>query len=202
MNGFHWLVGFINSMKVFENQLDANVCKMICQFASEQLLSSNYRKPAVTMWSNFAWPQHIVKDSTAVFIFVTPNEFLNDIQNCLEQLNIFDAQTDYPFVNETNPDYCSLCLTYVWTPHSYIPVHSDGTHRKTVTIYCNEFWSAEKGGILQWFDSEKNAWQEFIPSRGTVILNDKDELHATTPVKNDFRISLQIFLLGASAVKS
>lgn len=191
-------------MKVFDNQLDPDVCKRICDFASDQLLSANFKKTPVRMWSNFAWPQHIVKDSTAVFILVTPQEFLSEIQNCLERLSIFNPETDFPFVNEDNPDYCSLCLTYIWTPHSYIPVHSDGKHRKTVTIYCNQSWSAEKGGILQWFDTEKNAWQEVVPSCGTVVLNDKDEMHATTPVqtRGEFRISLQIFLFGASAVKS
>jgi hypothetical protein len=185
-------------MKVFPNQFPADVCKRICDFAIDQITSANYKKPQVTMWSNFGWPEHIVKDSTAVFIFVTPKEFLNDVQNCLEQLSIFNAATDYPFVNESNPDYCSLCLTYVWTPNSYIPVHSDGKHRKTVTIYCNESWSAEQGGILQWFDSEKNAWDELIPSCGTVVFNDNDEKHATTPVKSvgKFRISLQIFILS------
>ncbi len=185
-------------MKVFHNQLDVNVCKKICEFASEQLLSANDKKSPVIMWSNFAWPKHIVKDSTAVFIFVAPQPFLKDIQLCLEQLSIFDPEKDYPLVNENNPEHCSICLIYVWTPHSYIPVHSDGKHRKTVTIYCNESWDPEKGGILQWFDSEKNVWQELVPSCGTVVSNDKDEIHTTTPVQacGNFRVSLQIFLLS------
>jgi hypothetical protein len=189
-------------MKVFHNQLDAGICKNICDFALDQLLSSNFNKTPVRMWSNFAWPRHIVKDSTAVFIFVTPQEFLNEIQSCLERLSIFDSRKDFPFINEENPNYCSLCLIYVWTPHSYIPVHSDGMHRKTVTIYCNDMWSPEKGGILQWFDPEKNAWQELVPACGTVVFNDQDEKHATTPVltQGEFRISLQIFLLSSQQI--
>jgi 2-oxoglutarate-Fe(II)-dependent oxygenase superfamily protein len=186
-------------MKVFHNQLDVNVCKRICDFVSEQLMSANHKKPAVTMWSNFAWPQRIVKDSTAVFIFVTPQQFLEDIQHCLQQLSIFDPEKDYPFINESNPDQSSICLTYVWTPHSYIPAHSDGKHRKTITIYCNEFWGSERGGILQWFNAEKKTWEELVPTCGTVVFNDKDEVHTTTPVQppGNFRVSLQIFLLSS-----
>ncbi|MCI0443793.1 2OG-Fe(II) oxygenase [bacterium] len=185
-------------MKVFQNQLGVNVCKKICEFVAEQLLSANNKKNPVIMWSNFAWPQHIVKDSTAVFIFVTPQQFLKEIQHCLEQLSIFDPEKDYPLLNENNPDHSSICLIYVWTPQSYIPAHSDGKHRKTVTIYCNESWGPEKGGILKWIDPEKNAWQELVPSCGTVVFNDKDEIHTTTPVqaRGDFRVSLQIFLLS------
>lgn len=151
------------------------------------------------MWSNFAWPEHIVRDSSAVFIFVTPQQFLKDIQICLENLSIFDPEKDYPLTDASNPDHCSICLIYVWTPQSYIPVHSDGKHRKTVTIYCNESWSSERGGLLQWIDSETKTWQELVPTTGTVVFNDKDEVHTTTRVQGEgnFRVSLQIFLLSS-----
>ena len=204
MKAIYRLYCVIDSMKIFNHQLPLDLCKNICDFALNQILNVDFKKAPVTMWSNFGWPQHIVKDSTAVLIFLTPRQFLEEIQSCLEELAIFNAEVDLPFINESNPDLCSLCLTYVWTRNSYIPVHRDGKHRKTVTIYCNEKWTPEMGGVLQWFDSEKNAWDELVPSCGTIVFNDKDEAHATTPVlaHNDFRISLQIFILSSGQAGS
>lgn len=183
-------------MKVFPNRLDSSLCKRICDFATDQILNVNMDKSPVTMWTNFGWPKHIVKDSTAVFCFMTPVEFLEEIESCLKGLEILDPEKDLPLVRQHDSDGHSICLTYVWTPNSYIPIHRDGKYRKTVTVYCNPTWTYEQGGVLQWLSADTGKWETIIPSCGTLILNDQDESHATTPVKqNGFRISLQIFVL-------
>jgi hypothetical protein len=179
-------------MKIFYNQLDAATCHRIHDFATNQILCVDGNKPPVRMWTNYAWPASIIKDSSPVLCFVMPEEFLEEIQGSLIRAGVFDPEIDSPLLNGI-----STCLIYVWTPNSYIPLHRDGDHRKTMTIYCNEEWSYEMGGVFQWFDYEFKKWESLIPSCGTIIFNDRDEPHATTPVKtrDQFRISVQIFVL-------
>ena len=179
-------------MKVFYNQVEPDTCRRICDFANDQILNVDWEKQPVRMWTNYGWPESIIKDSATVLCFVTPEEFLEEIQLSLTNAGIFDPETDSPLLNGI-----SSCLIYVWTYNSYIPLHRDGEHRKTMTVYCNESWNYEKGGVFQWFDYENKKWESFIPSCGTLIFNDKDEPHATTPVKvrDQFRISLQVFVL-------
>jgi hypothetical protein len=179
-------------MKVFYGHMQEDLCQRMCDFVHNQVLKVDWEKPPVRMWTNFAWPEAIIKDSAAVLCFLTPDEFLDEIQNSIYSAGVFDPEKDSPLRGGI-----STCLTYVWTYNSYIPLHQDGKHRKTLTVYCNESWNYEKGGVFQWFDYENRKWESLIPGRGTVIFNDKDEPHATTPVKTreQFRISLQIFLL-------
>jgi len=144
------------------------------------------------MWTNFGWPESIIKDSAAVLCYVTPEEFLDEIQRSLPHAGAFDPEKDSPLMNGN-----STCLIYVWTYNSYIPLHRDGEHRKTMTVYCNESWNYEKGGVFQWFDYDNKKWESLVPACGTLIFNDRDEPHATTPVRTrtEFRISLQLFIL-------
>jgi hypothetical protein len=181
-------------MKVIPHALDPKICEEVCKFAQDQLTKVDPRKEPVRMWTNFGWPASIIQDSAPVLCFVTPDSLLDGIQSCLESHGIFDSNSDLPLINGSER---SICLTYVWTYNSYIPRHKDGEFRKTVTIYCNPTWSYEKGGMFQWFHPETEQWESLVPSCGTLIFNDRDLIHATTPVKSqtEFRISLQIFIL-------
>jgi hypothetical protein len=184
-------------MKVIPAAFNEKICEDICKFALDQMFSVDYTKPPVRMWTNYGWPESIIQDSAPVLCFVTPDEFLADIQHCLEEHGIFDPSVDIPLVARPETTARSICLTYVWTYNSYIPKHKDGEYRKTVTVYCNPSWSFSNGGILQWYDAAAARWESLVPTRGTLVLNDKDAVHATTPVKTqkEFRISLQIFIL-------
>ena len=183
-------------MKVFPYALDEKTCEGVCKFAHDQITNVDTNKDPVRMWTNYGWPASIIQDSAPVLCFVTPDSLLPPIQSCLESNGIFLPDSDIPLIQGEHPER-SICLTYVWMYNSYIPRHRDGDYRKTVTIYCNSAWSYENGGMFQWFEPEAERWESVIPSCGTLIFNDRDLIHATTPVKSqkEFRVSLQIFIL-------
>lgn len=173
-------------MKAFENFLPIELAKTYYSFGLDVISGksgSNY------VWTNQAWDQGIVKDSSVVVCIKLPDEFLNELQLILEKKLLFNKDTDIPIINSKS------AMIYVWSKDSYIPVHSDGIYNKAVTVYLNETWEYNEGGMFNWYDPNIKEWKNIEPTFNKAVVNDSGYLHGITPVKSSKnRITLQVFI--------
>jgi Rps23 Pro-64 3,4-dihydroxylase Tpa1-like proline 4-hydroxylase len=91
---------------------------------------------------------------------------------------------------------------YCWMNGSGISFHTDSSHNRKcgATIYLNESWSPEWGGVFLWYENEKDQLVGKIsglsPQFNNLIINDTVQPHMVTsisPLSPQIRISLQIW---------
>jgi len=88
---------------------------------------------------------------------------------------------------------------YLWLPTSGISVHDDYGKVFGATIYLNEQWYSDQGGIFIYKKSATEndpEWTALLPKHNTMILNDIKEQHMVTPVSADspdVRTTIQIW---------
>lgn len=90
-----------------------------------------------------------------------------------------------------------IILFYIWTYNSGIPSHDDGHNKAAATLYLNENWSVDYGGIFIWEDESLDGEKHrcVCPKKKTMVVNDKHEFHLVTPVSQDapeYRYTIQI----------
>lgn len=177
-------------MKIFENGLSKELCSDIFDWATSYYYGIKDKHPLgfpnpITTKTNASWDPQIIKDSSPVIIYFPPDEIIQKIKEEFVGLKVASA------------DEALQIMVYLWTPGSYIPLHSDGfaqTDRKVFTSYINPEWSLQEGGTFNYLDKDDNEWKILVPSQGLLVYNDNNEMHYTTPVeKGSLRISLQIF---------
>jgi hypothetical protein len=173
-------------MKEYKDLLPVELAKKYYQFGEDVVSGrsgSNY------VWTNQAWHETIVKDSSVVTCIRVPDEFLQEIQDVLESKNLFDRGVNMPLTQSKS------AMVYVWSRDSYIPVHSDAIYSKAVTVYLNDSWEYNDGGMFNWFDPEESEWKNVEPTFNKAVVNDSGYLHGITPVKSSKnRITLQVFI--------
>jgi len=173
-------------MKEFFDFLPIELAKKYYNFGLDVVTG---RSQANHVWTNQAWQEAIVKDSSVVVCVRVPDDFLEEIQKILESKNLFDPSLDMPLINSKS------AMVYIWSKDSYIPMHSDSIYSKAVTVYLNEFWEYNDGGMFNWFDSEDNQWKNIEPTFNKAVVNNSGYLHGITPVKSsNNRITLQVFI--------
>jgi hypothetical protein len=100
-------------------------------------------------------------------------------------------------IHTTLPPHNKLFVDiYVWPPGACISEHDDSRHLWGATIYLNEDWHVNYGGIFLWFDEKTQEWKMKVPEYNTLMLNDEQERHLITPVTyatRYLRYTLQIF---------
>ena len=128
-----------------------------------------------------SWPNNVKGNSNLVEIIPINNhmQLFRDIYN---QLKRFDIK------------YNELSLQiYIWHPGSYIKWHDDGDYKLGFTLYLNEYWNEDFGGIFL-YKKENNIFG-FKPEHNTIIFV-KDKLeHSVSMTTPDapLRITLQGF---------
>lgn len=175
-------------MKIYKNVLSPEFAKKLYTFATDIVSGKHYQED-LAVWTNFAWDKQIVKDSAPVLCIRIPKTTSKKLEEELQRSGIFDPQTDKPLYEHA--------LIYVWFKNSYIPCHEDGHASKAVTIYLNENWDYNEGGLFQWLDSETNEWKIIFPNFNTAVVNNSGLPHGITPVKSDtqFRVTVQTFIM-------
>lgn len=84
----------------------------------------------------------------------------------------------------------------VWPPTAALNWHNDEQHRFGATVYLNDNWDRDWGGLFLYEDKETNQMLGLIPQKNMLVLNDKEEWHAVTPIALGMdvpRLSIQIF---------
>jgi len=81
------------------------------------------------------------------------------------------------------PPYENLYVQiYLWPPLSGISAHNDGHKKFGATIYLNDNWQLNYGGLFVWQDKESQELKVRMPEFNSIVLNDNQELHLVTPV--------------------
>jgi len=173
-------------MKEFKDFLPVDLAKKYYKFGQDVVSG---RSGLNHVWTNQAWNETIVKDSAVVVCIKLPDDFLKELQEILEKNLVFDKDKDLPLISSKS------AMVYVWSKNSYIPVHSDDIYSRAVTVYLNESWEYNDGGMFNWFDPVSQEWKNIEPRFNCAVVNDSGYLHGITPVKSsNNRITLQVFV--------
>lgn len=85
---------------------------------------------------------------------------------------------------------------FVWGPFSGISRHNDEKYQWGGTIYLNERWEIDYGGIFLWEDHDTGELRARVPEFNTMVINDELEHHLVTPVSHfvpEERLTIQLF---------
>ena len=159
--------------EVFEEQF----CLFLLNNARARLSDSDeFRR------SNFHWDEAIRRSSAVVLV--------RDYDETLRTL-ILDRLCERKLIEHRNYSV----MNYAWTRLSFIPWHSDANTKEGLTVYLNEEWELDWGGLFLYRNLE-NDIRAFAPKFNWGLKNDAWVPHSTTPVSLDApepRFTLQLF---------
>ena len=132
--------------------------------------------------SNFKWKSNVK-------VNIAGTTMTARVSEGIVQLILDDLKDILPPISHTDMMY------FVWTPNSGISTHNDAMYKFGATIYLNDLWDINDGGIFMYHvkDSE---WSAHVPTFNTMMINDDKNLHMVTPVSpfaRNNRYTLQIF---------
>jgi hypothetical protein len=168
----------MGSIEFFEDVFDPKFCAFLLTDAKSQLSSGNeFRR------SNYHWPPSIVRASQPVLV--------RDYGAALSAL-ILGQLVKRGVIQNTE----FVVMNFASSRLSYIPWHDDTKHEVAITVYLNEVWDRDWGGIFLYMADEPATIRGYAPKFNTGVKNTGHIMHATTMVTTDAeapRFTLQIF---------
>jgi hypothetical protein len=164
-------------VELFENVFDPQFCTFLLRESQAKLASGRDFSR-----SNYQWDSGIVRASLPVLV--------RDYDEAMSALIL--GQLIKRGVIESNK---FSVMNYAWSRLSYIPWHDDPSHKTAITVYLNERWDSDWGGIFLYMD-EAGEIRGYIPKFNTCVKNSGHILHSTTMVTPDAdgpRLTVQIF---------
>lgn len=171
-------------IKQFNNVLDEELIKNIMEYFKEIF----YRD----VWnSSLGWDQDLSLISTNIATHQISNKILkNQIKKNIE----ISLNTSF---EEEKLDF--LCFIYVWSWGSYITWHDDAIYPYSGTIYLNEEWNSNDGGVFLYKENPTNEIKGIEPTYNSMVVNssiknNSHNLHCVTcivPGTIKKRITLQ-----------
>ena len=163
--------------KIYKNFLSSENLNIVTE-ESSLIFNSKYTRYLTnfTLWEDF-----IVKDSNVVLIYpLTPDNS--------KSYNLLLKQTQ----SQLNLTPESI-MFYYWTSGSYIPWHNDGHKKQAGTLYLNENWNEEWGGLYLAKETDKN--HIIYPEYNSFTLQFDNMEHSTTPTTKfaPLRVTVQLF---------
>ena len=168
-------------MKIVENAISDE----LNHFCVEQI--KEMVKSYVWSGSHFTWDLQLVKGIPA---------------SCLSS-GVIDLEVKewiFSEVRQHCPSEENINVFFnVWQPLTALNWHNDHIYTFGATIYLNEEWSANDGGIFLYQEKEDegtNHIKALVPKKNTMVVNDEKESHAVTPVAYEIkepRLTIQIF---------
>ena len=164
-------------MKIYNDVLQPDTISAIC----EETRCSHSQ--ATWTLSTLAWERNIQEGAMAATACKPASEAL--------------ARTLEEEVKGLLPPHQELrFLIYVWPRGSSISCHNDAHCKFGATIYLNNEWPINNGGLFVWQENDSDEWKARVPKYNTMVLNDERELHLVTPVSYssmDMRHTVQIW---------
>ena len=80
---------------------------------------------------------------------------------------------------------------YIWEYGSGIHWHTDSHADVGITLYLDQYWKPEYGGILEYIKDGRHA---FVPEFGAISVNANQTLHRVTPINYNSRKTVQLFI--------
>ena len=184
-------------MKIHENVLHPKLLKKCI----EELISLSTLK----VWgiSNAAWEENLQKDlvgtiSTGNLSEEIALELNESLKKYFPQVEEMDRMFDRLSINPNN--YYEMTFQYyIWNKMAGINTHNDGHVPVGATLYLNDIWHPNWGGLFVWKD--KNEKKEYklnaiCPKQNMLIINDEKEMHLVTPTAPTIpyiRITIQMW---------
>ncbi len=147
------------------------------QQSQEQFRGKNLR-------TNYGWGFDLVQESSPVLI--------NDIP---EDSDVFRGIMEYLKTRPEVPTPKEIrMMFFYWTKGSYIPWHTDQNYEAGITIYLNDVWGRDDGGLFLYREDEQI--KGLIPEFNMMVIQTGGIDHCVTPVirVGSIRASIQIFL--------
>ena len=86
---------------------------------------------------------------------------------------------------------------YVWNKMSGIPWHNDHNHHFAGTLYLNEKWNTDYGGVFLYREKRDDVeFNAVAPAQNMLVLNDSKQDHMVTPISPlapEDRITIQLW---------
>jgi Rps23 Pro-64 3,4-dihydroxylase Tpa1-like proline 4-hydroxylase len=128
------------------------------------------------------WSEYLKSSSTPILRYVMDESDTNLVNSLKKE------------IEKQIPYYVDGIVIHIFPKLSYIPWHDDVGHAAALTIYVNQKWEPNWGGLFMYkTDDIITAIQ---PERNLAILQKGGLTHcvSTTNIDSDFRISIQCFL--------
>jgi hypothetical protein len=160
-------------IKILENFLPHDLYNE-CNETSKNLL-----KHGKNFKTNQSWDDNVRRDSSTVLVYdIYDQELKNKISNTVKD----------KFKREIKG-----IMFYYWMPCSHIPWHNDASHSGGITIYLNEKWDKNHGGIFL-FDDGKEI-RGIYPNKNIAIEQYGNIRHSVCPtsMNSNIRRTIQMF---------
>ena len=164
-------------VEFFDNVFEPDFCNFLLRDSQAKLASGREFTR-----SNYQWAGVIVRASQPVLV--------RDYDPALAAI-ILGQLIKRGVVN--NSDF--VVMNYAWSRLSYIPWHNDAMHELAITVYLNDTWDQDWGGVFLYKD-ETAGIRGYAPKFNTCVKNAGHVLHSTTMITTDAgapRLTLQLF---------
>ena len=163
-------------IRVIKHALPLTLMKECLVESQKQFLGKELR-------TNCGWGQELVQESSPVFIYDLPDESLKE-----SIVRVIGSVKEVPEFTETN------VMFHYWTRGSYIPWHTDAGYKAGITIYLNDTWGRDDGGLFLY--RENDEIKGLIPEFNMMVVQVGGTDHTVTPIirVGAIRASIQIFL--------
>jgi Rps23 Pro-64 3,4-dihydroxylase Tpa1-like proline 4-hydroxylase len=95
------------------------------------------------------------------------------------------------------PPFTNLLVQhYIWLRGSGISKHHDTGHGFGATVYLNEEWDINYGGIFLWKEKTASDYIGIVPTYNSMVVNTTKEEHLVTPISLNspqLRYTIQIW---------
>ena len=154
------LPGVVNMIRTYNNVLDEQLIKNVMDYFKSIM--------GADVWgSSIGWDQNLSLISSNTLTHRISNKSLEkEIKSSIE------TALDVDFEKEELTFVPSI---YVWGGGSYITWHSDDCYPYNGTIYLNEEWDSNDGGVFLYKDSKTNEIKGIEPIYNSMVVNSATE---------------------------
>jgi len=148
-------------MKIIPNLLDKKTLKLIKKDFEN--------KSKIACWgvSKFTWDENIKEFSIGqINQCLIDDDICSRIESCLK-----------PYVKK----YKKIVIQhFIWHPLSNISLHNDNAYLFGATVYLNENWDINWGGLFVY--KETDSYKVIEPEYNTCVINDEQADHLVTTI--------------------
>lgn len=169
--------GLPASVEIFEDVFDPVFCTFLLNDSRAKLAAGHEFTR-----SSYQWADNIVRGSQPVLIRHYDQGLSAIILDQLVRRGMISTRT-------------CVVMNYAWSRLSYIPWHNDIMHPVAISVYLNDVWDPDWGGLFLYKDESGNI-RGHAPKFNTAVRNAGHVLHATTMIAPDAaspRLTLQLF---------
>ena len=147
-------------IKKIDGVLSDNLIKNIIEYFKLKLKKQEWK-------SSLEWDQILVPSSANILTHeITCNILIKQIKENVERALKVDFDKE---------NLRFIPMIYIWSGGSYITWHSDNNYPYSGTIYLNEEWDSNDGGIFLYKENETNEIRGIEPKYNMMVVNYKTE---------------------------